>query len=43
MTPEIRLASRQRYHLSLLDEHLLRDIGVSRAQAQSEVDKPFWL
>jgi uncharacterized protein YjiS (DUF1127 family) len=25
-----------------LDDHLLRDIGVTRAQARREASKPFW-
>lgn len=34
--------SRQRYHLATLDDHVLKDIGVSRADVAREVDKPFW-
>jgi uncharacterized protein YjiS (DUF1127 family) len=34
--------SRQRQRLAELDDHLLRDIGITRAQAQAEFDKPFW-
>ena len=37
--------SRQRRHLSELadwDDHLLRDIGVSREAALLEAAKPFW-
>jgi len=33
---------RQRAALAQLDEHLLRDIGVSPEQARAESDKPFW-
>lgn len=33
---------RQRQALAQLDERLLRDIGVSRAQARAESEKPFW-
>jgi uncharacterized protein YjiS (DUF1127 family) len=34
--------SRQRRELGLLDDHLLRDIGVSREAAGQEAAKPFW-
>lgn len=37
---------RQRHHsrrqLRCLDPHLLEDIGISRADALREADKPFW-
>ena len=33
---------RQRQALMRLDDHLLKDIGVSRADADSEATKPFW-
>ena len=33
----------QRRALANLDDHLLRDIGVSRGEAQREARKPFWL
>lgn len=33
---------RQRQALMRLDDHLLKDIGVSRADVDSEVSKPFW-
>jgi uncharacterized protein YjiS (DUF1127 family) len=42
----IRAAWRRRQSrtlLSQLDEHMLRDIGVTRAEAQLEAKKPFWL
>lgn len=32
----------QRRHLASLDDHLLRDIGVSRTDVQNEVAKRFW-
>ena len=35
--------SRQRQALRHLDDHLLKDIGVSRRAADDEADKPFWL
>lgn len=34
--------SRQRRHLSALDDHMLSDIGLSRADVARECDKPFW-
>lgn len=34
--------SRGRRRLGMLDDRLLRDIGVDRASAKSEADKPFW-
>lgn len=33
---------RQRYALMELDDHLLKDIGLTRAQAVNEYHKPFW-
>lgn len=33
---------RQRLHLAELDERMLRDIGLSRADVQTEIEKPFW-
>jgi uncharacterized protein YjiS (DUF1127 family) len=34
--------ARQRRKLAELDEHLLRDIGVTTRQAREESEKPFW-
>ena len=34
--------SRQRKQLARLDERLLADIGISKAQADVEISKPFW-
>ena len=32
----------ERAHLASLDDHILKDIGISRAQADFEARKPFW-
>ncbi|WP_296325650.1 DUF1127 domain-containing protein [Reyranella sp.] len=34
--------ARSRHQLAQLDERLLRDIGIDRATARFEADKPFW-
>ena len=34
--------SRQRRQLLSLDDQLLKDIGISRADAEAEANKPFW-
>jgi uncharacterized protein YjiS (DUF1127 family) len=34
--------SRQRADLRDLDEHLLKDIGITRQQALDEANRPFW-
>ncbi|HHI75921.1 MAG TPA: DUF1127 domain-containing protein [Gammaproteobacteria bacterium] len=34
--------ARQRRRLAQLDEHLLRDIGITPEQARREARKPFW-
>lgn len=34
--------SRQRHVLSSLQDHELKDIGISRADAIQESNKPFW-
>ena len=33
---------RQRSHLASLDDHLLKDLGIARADATRESAKPFW-
>jgi len=33
---------RQRAHLLRLDDHLLRDIGLTRADVLDEAARPFW-
>jgi Domain of unknown function (DUF1127) len=35
--------ARQRRQLAELSDHMLRDIGLTRADAWAEADKPFWL
>ena len=37
-----RERARMRRQLLMLDDHLLRDIGISRLQARREAEKPFW-
>ena len=32
----------QRHHLSMLDGHALRDVGLARADLAPEIGKPFW-
>ena len=32
----------ERAHLASLDDHLLKDVGLTRAQADVEARKPFW-
>jgi uncharacterized protein YjiS (DUF1127 family) len=34
--------TRQRRHLGQLSDHMLKDIGLSRADVESETAKPFW-
>jgi uncharacterized protein YjiS (DUF1127 family) len=34
--------ARERRQLDELGEHLLKDVGVSRADVEREVRKPFW-
>jgi uncharacterized protein YjiS (DUF1127 family) len=33
---------RSRQHISGLDSHMLKDIGVTFAEAEAEANKPFW-
>jgi uncharacterized protein YjiS (DUF1127 family) len=40
---EWRERARQRRRLSQLDDHFLRDIGLTRAEAEEEARKPFWV
>jgi len=39
---EWRARAMDRRALAMLDDHLLRDIGLSRADVEREVSKPFW-
>jgi len=32
----------QRRRLAQLDDYMLRDIGLTRADVQAEIEKPFW-
>jgi uncharacterized protein YjiS (DUF1127 family) len=32
----------QRRHLSQLSDHMLKDIGLMRADVEAELSKPFW-
>ncbi len=34
--------ARERRRLMQLSDHMLRDIGISRATAAGEAEKPFW-
>jgi uncharacterized protein YjiS (DUF1127 family) len=34
--------SRERRALLSLDDHMLRDVGLSRAEISNEASKPFW-
>ncbi len=34
--------ARQRRQLLSLSDHMLKDIGISRADAAAEANKPFW-
>ncbi len=33
---------KQRRHLARLSDEMLKDIGVSRSDADAEINKPFW-
>ncbi len=37
-----RQRSRQRKQLARLDQHLLKDIGLTKEMAAKEIAKPFW-
>jgi uncharacterized protein YjiS (DUF1127 family) len=34
--------SRQRQHLAMLSDHMLKDIGLTRADVEAEISKPLW-
>lgn len=42
LVQEWRERYRQRRHLASLDHHMLRDIGLSSADVEQEIRKPFW-
>ena len=37
-----RARARERRHLARLDDRMLRDIGLSRADVERECRRPFW-
>ena len=39
---EWRIRARERRQLSTLSDAMLKDIGISRADASTEFEKPFW-
>jgi uncharacterized protein YjiS (DUF1127 family) len=39
---ECHTRSRERSVLRALDDHMLRDVGLTRADVYREVSKPFW-
>jgi uncharacterized protein YjiS (DUF1127 family) len=39
---EWRERSEQRKHLAGMNERMLKDVGISRADAAREANKPFW-
>ncbi|NBE08018.1 DUF1127 domain-containing protein [Paragemmobacter ruber] len=39
---QMRALLRQRATLAQLDDHLLRDIGLTRDEAQAEASRPLW-
>lgn len=39
---EHRQLARERRHLACFDEHMLKDIGLSRADVEQEIAKGFW-
>jgi uncharacterized protein YjiS (DUF1127 family) len=34
--------ARERRHLSQFNDHMLKDIGLSRSEVETEIAKPFW-
>ena len=34
--------SRERQHLAMLSDHMLKDIGLTRVDVEAEASKPFW-
>jgi uncharacterized protein YjiS (DUF1127 family) len=42
LVAEFRRRLRSRARLARLDDYMLRDIGITRAEAGREANKPFW-
>jgi uncharacterized protein YjiS (DUF1127 family) len=42
LLPYLARLRRERRALLVLDDHLLRDVGISRAQALTEATRPLW-
>jgi uncharacterized protein YjiS (DUF1127 family) len=42
MVAHVSRRRRSRMVLSGLNDHLLKDIGMTRAEAEFEINKPFW-
>jgi len=38
----LQARSRDRQAIQLLDDHMLKDVGLSRADIDEELSKPFW-
>ena len=38
----LQARSRDRHAIQLLDDHMLKDVGLSRADIDEELSKPFW-
>jgi uncharacterized protein YjiS (DUF1127 family) len=34
--------ARERHTLAVMDDRLLRDMGITRAEVDTEIHKPFW-
>ena len=38
----LQTRARDRHAIQLLDDHMLKDVGLSRADVEEELSKPFW-